>query len=165
VVRYQEHTALSAFYDTPDAARTGYQGRSPWLVSTRSTLPSALSNCASRRSSVAPKSFDLPAHFWHFTPWKPRMLSVSESGPLPQRAKAIHSSLTDDLNKEILKWLKKLELPPASSLSSVLTKLQRFRTALGPCRRGSCLRCQGKEWRLWLHLAQRQQSLRPRGHA
>jgi hypothetical protein len=26
VVRYQEHTALSAFYDTPDAARTDIKG-------------------------------------------------------------------------------------------------------------------------------------------
>jgi Leucine Rich repeats (2 copies) len=31
-VRYQEHTALNSFYDTPDAARMGYQGRSPLLV-------------------------------------------------------------------------------------------------------------------------------------
>jgi hypothetical protein len=35
VVRYQEHTALDSFYDTPDAARMGYQGRSPWLVRVR----------------------------------------------------------------------------------------------------------------------------------
>ena len=33
VVRYQEHTALGSFYDAHDAARMGYQGRSPWLVS------------------------------------------------------------------------------------------------------------------------------------
>jgi hypothetical protein len=26
VVRYQEHTALSSFYDTPDAARTDIKG-------------------------------------------------------------------------------------------------------------------------------------------
>jgi hypothetical protein len=27
VVRYQEDTALSSFYDTPDAGQNGYQGR------------------------------------------------------------------------------------------------------------------------------------------
>jgi hypothetical protein len=27
VVKYQEHTALSSFYDTPDAGQNRYQGR------------------------------------------------------------------------------------------------------------------------------------------